>query len=56
MLWARAPGIGSIQLQESTNLIDWTHLGTWPLVPEGTNFELGDPLSRDLRFIRWVVP
>ncbi len=56
MLWLRAPGINALHLQESTNLVDWSSLGTLFLAPEGTSIDLGDPFFRDLRFFRWVVP
>ncbi len=55
-LFVRAPGLDTIRLQESTNLVDWTNLGPWPLAPEGSNFDPSDPFLRDARFYRWLVP
>lgn len=56
MLWVRAPGINALHLQESTNLVDWSSLGTLFLAPEGTSFDPSDPFFRDARFFRWVAP
>jgi alpha-tubulin suppressor-like RCC1 family protein len=55
-LWGRAPSTRFLRVEESTNLVDWTHLGTWPFVPEGSNFAPSDPSLRNLRFFRWVAP
>jgi hypothetical protein len=56
LLWVRAPGINALHLQESTNLVDWSSLGTWFLAPEGSNVDPSDPFFRDARFFRWVAP
>jgi hypothetical protein len=56
MPWARVPGLNFIELQESANLEDWTSLGPWVIAPEGSNFDLGTPLSQDAKFYRLILP
>jgi len=56
MPWARVPGLNFIELQESTNLEDWSSLGPWVIAPEGSSLDLGTPLSQDAKFYRLILP